>query len=188
MNKSVISVIGVDSPGVIYTISDTLLMLSCTFDAINQTVLKNQFAAIFIITKPNSLTNHSIYQTLLNNFLQKHMEFHVTVYPLNGNKTTLTSDTNNSKFIVTVKGPNSIKLIVMLSKIIAHYNINIEHLTVTTDNNPQSSFIICKTTIPSSVNKDDFHNDLKRQAQIHAIDISIQHLDIFETMHHIPII
>ena len=49
MNKSVISIIGMDSPGVIYTVSDTLLKLNCMFDTVSQTVIKNQFAAIFII-------------------------------------------------------------------------------------------------------------------------------------------
>ncbi|AGC50297.1 amino acid-binding protein [Lawsonia intracellularis] len=187
MNKSVISIIGMDSPGVIYTVSDTLLKLNCMFDTVSQTVIKNQFAAIFIIIKPDRLDNHIIHQQLSNTFLQKNMDLHITIHPFH-DPIPLHLSTNNSKFIVTVKGKDSINLITILSKVITQYKINIEKLVVDTDDRSQTSFVSCEITLSSLINKDALYNDLKLQLQPHSSNITIQHSQIFEAMHRIPIL
>lgn len=187
MNKSVISVIGMDSPGVIYTVSDTLLKLNCMFDTVSQTVLKNQFAAIFIITKPERLDNHIIHQQISNTFLQKNMELHITIHPFY-DTIPIPLSANNSKFIVTVKGKNAINLITILSRVITQYNINIEKLIVDTDDKSQISFVSCEITLSSLVNKDALYNELKLQLQPYSSNITIQHSQIFEAMHRIPIL
>lgn len=188
MDKSVISVIGMDSPGVIYTVSDTLLKLNCTFDTVSQTVLKNQFAAIFIITKPKELNNHIIHQQLSNSFLQKDMELHITIHSFHENTIPLSLNINNSKFIVTVKGKDAINLITILSRVITRYKINIEKLIVDTDDKSQTSFVSCEITLSSLVNKNSLYNELKLQLQPYSSNITIQHSKIFEAMHRIPIL
>ena len=55
MSKIVVSVIGLDCPGVVYAVSSTLSALECNIEEVSQTILKNQFAAIFVANKQESL-------------------------------------------------------------------------------------------------------------------------------------
>lgn len=89
------------------------------------------------------------------------MELHITIHPFLENTIPLPLNTNNSKFIVTVKGKDAINLITILSKVITQYKINIEKLIVDTDDRSQSSFVSCEITLSSLVNKDDLYNELK---------------------------
>ena len=57
MSKIVVSVIGLDCPGVVYAVSSTLSALECNIEEVSQTILKNQFAAIFVANKQESLDN-----------------------------------------------------------------------------------------------------------------------------------
>lgn len=56
VSKIVVSVIGLDCPGVVYAVSSTLSALECNIEEVSQTILKNQFAAIFVANKQESWT------------------------------------------------------------------------------------------------------------------------------------
>lgn len=64
MSKIVVSVIGLDCPGVVYAVSSTLSALECNIEEVSQTILKNQFAAIFVANKQESLDNGTIHTQL----------------------------------------------------------------------------------------------------------------------------
>ena len=61
VSKIVVSVIGLDCPGVVYAVSSTLSALECNIEEVSQTILKNQFAAIFVANKQESLDNGTIH-------------------------------------------------------------------------------------------------------------------------------
>ena len=60
MNKSVISVLGQDRPGIIAAVTATLFKLDCNIENINQTILQSEFSGIFIASIPSDLTNDEL--------------------------------------------------------------------------------------------------------------------------------
>ncbi|MEI3479593.1 MAG: ACT domain-containing protein [Bilophila sp.] len=75
MSKIVVSVIGLDCPGVVYAVSSTLSTLECNIEEVSQTILKNQFAAIFVSTKPDSLDNEIIHDAIAKAIENRGMHF-----------------------------------------------------------------------------------------------------------------
>lgn len=65
MSKIAVSILGIDCPGVVYLVSGTLSALRCNIEEISQTILKGQFAAIFIAEKPDALTEDKVHSELV---------------------------------------------------------------------------------------------------------------------------
>lgn len=187
MNKSVVSVIGLDCPGVIYTIASALTELTCNIENLSQTILKNQFAAIFIVIKPTDLDDTTINKHLSKAIMDNNMQLYVMTYPFHEKNTLTTIHTETTEsFIVTIEGKNLIELIVAVSNTLTEYMINIEQIAVTTPPcSTQNFFVMCEIALPLSLNKDELTKKLKLQAKIHGFNIQIQHRNIFEAMHRI---
>ena len=79
MSKIVVSVIGLDCPGVVYAVSSTLSALECNIEEVSQTILKNQFAAIFVANKQESLDNGTIHTQLSKAIESRGMHLSVTI-------------------------------------------------------------------------------------------------------------
>ena len=65
MSKIAVSILGIDCPGVVYLVSSTLSSLKCNIEEISQTILKGQFAAIFIAEKPDEMTEDKVHSELV---------------------------------------------------------------------------------------------------------------------------
>lgn len=190
MKKSVVSITGLDSSGIIYTITNELLLLHCDIDVLTQTILKNQFTAIFIITKPYILEDSIIHTVICESLSKMNSNLYISVHPFIDNSYTPVDKNINyiEPFIVTVEGKSTIELIVIISKIFAQKKINIQNLTTAyIEKSPPTSLIVCEISIPSFIKKELLRNELKQQAKLHQIHITIQHRDIFETIHHVPL-
>ena len=87
MSKIVVSVIGLDCPGVVYAVSSTLSALECNIEEVSQTILKNQFAAIFVANKQESLDNGTIHTQLSKAIDSRGMHLSVTT-PVSGHRKT----------------------------------------------------------------------------------------------------
>ena len=79
VSKIVVSVIGLDCPGVVYAVSSTLSALECNIEEVSQTILKNQFAAIFVANKQESLDNGTIHTQLSKAIESRGMHLSVTI-------------------------------------------------------------------------------------------------------------
>ena len=78
MSKIVVSVIGLDCPGVVYAYPAPSA-LECNIEEVSQTILKNQFAAIFVANKQESLDNGTIHTQLSKAIESRGMHLSVTI-------------------------------------------------------------------------------------------------------------
>ena len=102
MSKIVVSVIGLDCPGVVYAVSSTLSALECNIEEVSQTILKNQFAAIFVANKQESLDNGTIHTQLSKAIESRGMHLSVTIRDFEEGDTSGSAE--SEPFVVTVDG------------------------------------------------------------------------------------
>ena len=81
MDKVVVSVIGLDCPGVVYLVSSSLSGLECNIEEVSQTILKGQFAAIFVVRKPQGLDDAVIEKVLTAAIADRDMLLSVAIRP-----------------------------------------------------------------------------------------------------------
>ena len=68
MEKVIISVLAQDRPGILAAISRKLFMKNCNIENVSQTSLQSEFAGIFIVSKPKTLSTEAL-QSYLDNAL-----------------------------------------------------------------------------------------------------------------------
>ena len=126
VSKIVVSVIGLDCPGVVYAVSSTLSALECNIEEVSQTILKNQFAAIFVANKQESLDNGTIHTQLSKAIESRGMHLSVTIRDFEEGDTSGSAE--SEPFVVTVDGEDRFEIIAAFSKIFADQKVNIENL------------------------------------------------------------
>ena len=67
----VVAVIGHDQPGVIATATATMTRLGCNVEEMTQSILRHQFASIFLVNKPEGLSNENIELEMMTAFKAK---------------------------------------------------------------------------------------------------------------------
>ena len=126
VSKIVVSVIGLDCPGVVYAVSSTLSALECNIEEVSQTILKNQFAAIFVANKQESLDNGTIHTQLSKAIEARGMHLSVTIRDFEEGDTFGSAE--SEPFVVTVDGEDRFEIIAAFSKIFSDQKVNIENL------------------------------------------------------------
>ncbi len=184
MNTVVISVIGLDCPGVVYAISDTLSQFKVNIRAMTQTILQGQFASIFVVTLPDGLDQEELRNSLTARVNERGMHLAVNIHPYEQGNATLPPA--SEPFVVTVTGPDRLDIISSISKIFAEHNVNIENLTaVLPDENADSCLLVFEIALPMTVNRNAFRRTLLSRGEDLGLLISLQHRDIFEALHRV---
>ncbi len=188
-NKVVVSIIGLDCPGVVYTVADTLSELECTIEEANQTILKNQFAAIVIATLPKGLESGTLQEILYNRITEKSMHLSVTIRPFEtgcGNKPQACEP-----FVITMEGEepkvtNRLDILTTITRLFASQQINIENMkAIRPEKNPQQCVFVFEVALPLDIDRSAFTQTLRTKAEQLNIQMSIQHRDIFEALHRV---
>ena len=169
VSKIVVSVIGLDCPGVVYAVSSTLSALECNIEEVSQTILKNQFAAIFVANKQESLDNGTIH-TQLSKAIEE-------------------GDTSGSAesepFVVTVDGEDRFEIIAAFSKIFADQKVNIENLKALMPEEEKRALLVFEISLPMEIDRNALRRTLKDKARTLGLQLSMQHRDIFEALHRV---
>ena len=50
-----VSIIGLDEPGIVAATAETLTRLGCNIEQMTQTTLRDQFTAVYLVTSPRTL-------------------------------------------------------------------------------------------------------------------------------------
>ena len=160
MNKVILSVLGYDRPGIVAAIANVLFDQNCNIENVSQTILQTEFAGLFIVTLPPNLPLDKL-RIILNDKLAR-MEMQVHVKPL------------------ADKAPGT-------SAIIAAYGVNITNLQAVFKggNEPGNNIMIYEVDMPAEIDQNAFCRDLRDKASALALDISIQHRNIFESINRI---
>jgi glycine cleavage system transcriptional repressor len=183
MKKMVISVLGCDRPGIIATVSKTLLANRCNIEDVSQTTLQTEFVGIFIATKPDPLSDEDLLSRLKERLAP--MGLSVLVKPLqeSGEWQAPVSE----PFVITTLGPDRLGLVAGITEVLAQFGINITNLRAVFrgGNDPRRNVMIYEVDIPAEIDPHAFRAALYQRAEDLGLDISLQHRDIFETIHRV---
>lgn len=183
MSKIVVSVIGLDCPGVVYAVSSTLSTLECNIEEVSQTILKNQFAAIFVSTKPESLDNETIHTSISKAIADRGMHLSVTIRDFEEGAEF--KDAEAEPFVVTVDGEDRFEIISAFSKIFADQKVNIENLKALMPEEQKRALLVFEIALPLEIDRNALRRTLKDKARTLGLQLSMQHRDIFEALHRV---
>ena len=184
MSKVIISVLGHDRPGIVAATANVLFEQNCNIENVSQTILQTEFAGSFIVDLPIDLQLDD-----LNKALEKDLSplgMHVHIEPLADKKAAFASK-EIEPFVITTKGPDRKGLVAGISRTIASYGVNITNLQAVFKggNEPGDNVMIYEVDVPVDIDQQAFYQDLRKKAKSLALDISIQHRNIFETINRI---
>ena len=184
MYSVVLSVIGADCPGVIHAASDELSRLECNIEAVTQTILQGQFAAIFIAVLREGLSPEEARAAVARRMVEAGLKMSVNVSPLDvSSKPPLPP---SEPFVVTVSGPDKLNIIAAISRIFTEHGTNIENLkAILPDDGNCSCMLVFEVALPLTVDRSAFRRTLLAKGKAMGLDISIQHRDIFEALHRV---
>ncbi len=183
MKKMVISVLGCDRPGIIAAVAKALFESRCNIEDVSQTTLQTEFVGIFIATKPEQLGEKDLLARLEERLIP--MGLSVLVKPLQESGEWQAPP--SEPFVITTLGPDRLGLVAGITEVLAGFGINITDLRAIFrgGNDPLRNVMIYEVDIPAAIDRSAFRAALYQRAEDLGLDISLQHRDIFETIHRV---
>ncbi len=186
MNSVVISVIGLDSPGVVNVVATALSAKKCNIEAVTQTILLGQFAAIFVATLPDGVDMEETRQFIADAIAAKglHQTVNVRAFEQHDDSHVEPSE----PFVVTVTGPDRTDIIAAITLIFKAQNVNIENFkALLPEDNFGQCLLVFEIALPFCVDRSAFRRTLLSKGEDLGLLISIQHRDIFEALHRVSL-
>ena len=188
-----VSILGLDCPGVVHLVSSTLAGLRCNIEEISQTILKGQFAAIFIADQPDDIPEGSARDALLKAIADRNMSLSVIVRPLK--EEALFHGEPSEPFVITVDGEDRPNIVASFTRIFAEHKANIENMKALMPDvenedridasKPRRALQVFEIALPVRLDRSAFRRTLEDKARSMGLRISMQHRDIFEALHRV---
>ena len=184
MNKVILSVLGHDRPGIVAAVARVLFERNCNIENVSQTILQTEFSGSFIVTLPPQLRRDELRKNLTKELAS--MSMHVHIEPIAAENTAF-EPRASEPFVITTKGPDRKGLVAAISATIARYGVNITNLQAVFKggDEPGNNIMIYEVDIPADIDQKTFNHELRQTAESLALEISIQHRNIFETINRI---
>lgn len=181
----VITVVGSDRPGIVAAVSKVLYKSGCNIEELSSTILKRQFTMILIATSPRQNTTVHIKEACLREEPLRGMEIHVqevSPHTLRHHK-----QPPSQPFIITVIGEDKPGLVYGVTEILAKHGINITNFDAKVTNMIEKTGYaqIYEVEIPDKVDIGSLKKELARRGKILAVDIALQHRNIFRAINEI---
>ena len=190
MSKIAVSILGIDCPGVVYLVSSTLSALQCNMEEISQTILKGQFAAIFIAEKPDALTEDKVHSELVKAIDARDMSLSVIVRSLD--EKAVYHGEPGAPFVITVDGEDGLNVVASFTRIFAENKVNIENMKALMPDMPEDqpdtrrrALQVFEISLPLSIDRTALRRTLEDKARDMGLRVSMQHRDIFEAVHRV---
>jgi len=184
MNKAILSILGRDRPGIVASVASALTRLNCNIENVSQTMLQKEFAGIFIVSTPETMSAEDL-QREMDSSLSP-LGLHVYTKPCEGGEEVCAPE-GTEPFVITTKGPDRKGLVAGISEVIARHGVNITNLQAVFKggDDPGDNIMIYEVDVPTAVDQQVLANDLRSEAGSLNLEISIQHRNIFEAVHRI---
>ena len=184
MNKYIITVLTKDRPGIIAHVTRILFEQDCNLENVNQMVLQNQFAGLFVVEAPASLDKDRLRRTLTEQSLDLGLIIHVN--PLEETDGA-EMDTDGDIFLVTTIGPDQKGLVARFSTIMAGHRANIVNLKAVFKggSDPRDNVMSYQIWVTPDMDTSALFADLRKKADELGLDIRIQHRNIFDAINKI---
>lgn len=181
MNKFVLSVIGRDKPGILARISTILFTYGCNIEDVSQTILQTEFASIFIVSNPTAHSLETIRQSLDTALADMELSAHLR--PMTALRT---EDTLQAQpFVITTKGVDKPGVISIVTTAIAALECNVVNFRaiITDEAGVEEMIMIFEVEVPQHVDHRSLRRSMGKVCADIGLDVSVQHRDIFETIH-----
>ncbi len=188
MNKVVITVLGQDRPGLVAEVCAVLAEHGYNIEDVSQTLVQSQFAGIFIASVPAGDDAEESGRRLDARLaaLFAGQPLHVWRYPLRNGQASAAERPASEPFVITSQGPDRVGLIAGLAGVLAAHGANIVNLKAAFQIDDHSRMrMIFETDVPASVDRRAFRDALYAKAEELGHDLSLQHRNIFEIIHHV---
>ena len=172
MKRILVAVTGPDSFGVVYTTSDTLNKLGCSIIDMDQTTVRNEYSAIMIVDKPESVGDDEVAKIIKEALRGKGFDMSVLVRDYVPGEATVTQ---GEPFVLTVDGTDSRDILTAFTRVFYEGRINIDSFR----------------TI--EVKLDDAGNPLPQPRVLLVFEVTVppevdrKHRRIFEAVHRVSI-
>ncbi len=183
MSKFVLSVIGKDKPGILATISTILFKHGCNIEDVSQTILQTEFASIFIVLNPDvhplDEIGGSLNAALEGMDLSAHLRPMAVSVPVRAAMT--------QPFVITTRGVDKPGTISAVTGAIASLSCNVVNFRaiITQDEGMDEMIMIFEVDLPEGVEHRNLRRVMQETCSVKGLDVSVQHRDIFETIHRV---
>lgn len=185
MHKLTASFLGRDCPGVVAAITGLVGDSGCNIEAMSQTMLSGEFAAIFIVSAPEEMDAARLRDFLQAGLNAANVDLSVLVRPAVGGQ--WGENLVCEPFVVTVDGPDGPGLIGNMSRVFARHGVNIENLTaILGEATAGNALFVFEVMVPENVDIGRLRRELSLEAKNMGLRVSAQHRDIFEAVHRVP--
>lgn len=184
MHKLTASFLGRDCPGVVAAVAGLMEKAQCNIIEVSQTILKGEFAAIFIVTAPAGLDDTALSRHLQLGLAEAKVDLSVLVRPtVEG---CWADQQHTQPFVVTLDGPDRVGLIAAVSRVFGQFQVNIEHLkAILGENGPNQALFLFEAMVPVHTDMTALRAALTQTAHQLDMRVTVQHRDIFEAVHRI---
>lgn len=181
MQKLTASFLGRDCPGIVAEITGMVGKSRCNIEAMSQTMLKGEFAAIFIVSAPDELDPDGLRRLLEKRLEEAKIDLSVMVRPAVDNE--WGADIPCQPFVITADGPDGPGEIGALSRVFARHGVNIENLAATLGAvAPDTALFVFEVMVPENVDLGRLRREFSLEAKKLGLRASVQHRDIFEAV------
>lgn len=180
MEKAIIAVFGKDRPGILASVSEVLAERSCNIENVSQNILQRQFAGVFVVSLPATMSVATLQQ-----ILHRALEPMQLVVHVNDLETDESFDVGPCEaFIVTTKGPDRVGLVARMTRTFADHQVNVTNLKAVFKGgvNPSDNFMIYEVDVPQALDLRSLTRTLGETAEDLGLTLTIQHRNIFEAI------
>ena len=184
MDKTIITVLGKDRPGIIAEVTASLYALDCNLENVNQMILQKMFSGFFIVNPPPDLTREALEVRLNADLAGSGLQIHLDTVPAaDAPEDTLPEE----RFLITTIGPDQKGLVARITRIIADHDVNVTNLKAVFrgGDEPTANTMVYEIAITRNTDQAELFQQLRQTGATLGLDISIQHKNIFETIHRI---
>lgn len=181
MPKSILSVVGQDRPGIVAAVSGILADLQYNIEDISQTILQDQFAALFIVTLPEGESAVVLQAVLENSEQLQGLTCSVRAF----DETIPSVAAVGVPFVIITIGPDAPGLIAAIAGVLKRHAVNILNLQAVNRSQayPEQMVMIYEVSVPEQTALPELRAALDHDAAQKGLEVSVQHKDIFEEIH-----
>ncbi len=177
-----VSIIGLDQPGIVAATAETLTRLGCNIEQMTQTTLRDQFTAVYLVNKPEDIENKNIQLEIQTAYDLKKFRLTVSIRDVEASS----GATSGEPFIVSIWGKDRNDIIATFARIFAEQRINVEGLKAFRIEDNQSLQVF-EVVIPEQVDTRSLHRIMGERAKRMGLRLSMQHAAIFEAIHRVRV-
>ena len=183
-NSALVAVIGLDQPGIVASVSSALTRLNCNIEEMTQSTLHDQFSGIYLVNKPDGLTNEQMKQEIEKGLERR--RFRLSLVIRDYEQLPRENAPESDPFVVTIWGKDGNDIVSTFSRMMSEQRININDLRAKPLGNGESVQIF-EVAVPKSVDVRALHRVMSDRAAAMGLTLTMQHRRIFDAMHHVDI-